>query len=84
MLMIQIAAAVLLVLGSGLIFRALLEIDAPSFRGRASAAAAGSGREVGRDNPSHPVAFGAGPAVGDLAKIPRRSIRRLKQGDSSP
>ena len=28
--MIQIAAAVLLVLGSGLIFRALLEIDAPS------------------------------------------------------
>jgi hypothetical protein len=27
--MIQIAAAVLLVLGSGLIFRALLEIDAP-------------------------------------------------------
>ena len=30
MLMIQIAAAVLLVLGSGLIFRALLEIDAPN------------------------------------------------------
>ncbi len=30
MLMIQIAAAVLLVLGSGLIFRALLEIDAPA------------------------------------------------------
>ena len=30
MLMIQIAAAVLLVLGSGLIFRALLEIDAPT------------------------------------------------------
>jgi len=29
-LMIQIAAAVLLVLGSGLIFRALLEIDAPT------------------------------------------------------
>jgi len=29
-LMIQIAAAVLLVLGSGLIFRALLEIDAPA------------------------------------------------------
>ena len=28
--MIQIAAAVLLVLGSGLIFRALLEIDAPT------------------------------------------------------
>jgi hypothetical protein len=28
-LMIQITAAVLLVLGSGLIFRALLEIDAP-------------------------------------------------------
>ena len=30
MLIIQIAAAVLLVLGSGLIFRALLEIDAPT------------------------------------------------------
>ena len=30
MLMIQIAAAVLLVLGSGLIFRALIEIDAPT------------------------------------------------------
>ena len=30
MLMIQIAAAVLLVLGSVLIFRALLEIDAPT------------------------------------------------------
>ena len=30
MLMIQIAAAVLLVLGSGLIFRALVEIDAPT------------------------------------------------------
>ena len=30
MLMIQITAAVLLVLGSALIFRALLEIDAPS------------------------------------------------------
>ena len=30
MLMIQIAAAVLLVLGSALIFRALLEIDAPT------------------------------------------------------
>lgn len=30
MLIIQIAAAVLLVLGSGLIFRALLEIDAPA------------------------------------------------------
>jgi hypothetical protein len=29
-LLIQIAAAVLLVLGSGLIFRALIEIDAPS------------------------------------------------------
>jgi hypothetical protein len=29
-LMIQIVAAVLLVLGSGLIFRALLEIDAPN------------------------------------------------------
>jgi hypothetical protein len=29
-LMIQIAAAVLLVLGSGLIFRALLEVDAPN------------------------------------------------------
>jgi hypothetical protein len=29
-LMIQIVAAVLLVLGSGLIFRALLEIDAPT------------------------------------------------------
>ena len=34
MLMIQIAAAVLLVLGSGLIFRALLEMDAPAHRGR--------------------------------------------------
>ncbi len=30
MLMIQVVAAVLLVLGSGLIFRALLEIDAPN------------------------------------------------------
>ena len=30
MLIIQVAAAVLLVLGSGLIFRALLEIDAPT------------------------------------------------------
>jgi hypothetical protein len=29
-LIIQVAAAVLLVLGSGLIFRALLEIDAPT------------------------------------------------------
>ena len=39
MLIIQIAAAVLLVLGSGLIFRALLEIDAPT-RPRAAVAAA--------------------------------------------
>ena len=31
--MIQIAAAVLLVLGSGLIFRALVEIDAPTLPG---------------------------------------------------
>lgn len=30
MLIIQVAAAVLLLLGSGLIFRALLEIDAPT------------------------------------------------------
>ena len=30
MLVIQIAAAVLLLFGSGLIFRALLEIDAPT------------------------------------------------------
>ena len=30
MLMIQIAAAALLLLGSGLIFRALVEIDAPA------------------------------------------------------
>jgi hypothetical protein len=29
-LIIQVAAAVLLVLGSGLIFRALIEIDAPT------------------------------------------------------
>ncbi|HYN02699.1 MAG TPA: hypothetical protein VE359_09655 [Vicinamibacteria bacterium] len=34
MLMIQIAAAVLLVLGSALIFRALLELDAPTRPGR--------------------------------------------------
>jgi len=33
-LMIQIAAAVLLVLGSGLIFRALLETDSPARPGR--------------------------------------------------
>lgn len=30
MLIIQVAAAVLLLLGSGLIFKALLEIDAPN------------------------------------------------------
>jgi hypothetical protein len=32
--MIQIAAAVLLLLGSGLIFKALVEIDAPTARPR--------------------------------------------------
>ena len=41
MLIIQVAAAVLLVLGSGLIFRALLEIDAPTRPARWSAGTSG-------------------------------------------
>jgi hypothetical protein len=49
--MIQIAAAVLLVLGSGLIFKALIEMDAPTVRrrplahGRARVPTAGTGDE---------------------------------------
>ncbi len=52
MLVIQIAAAVLLLLGSGLIFRAVLEIDTPTRPGTTDAPSTACGRAGARDRPA--------------------------------